>query len=110
KEHAATLADVASRKQADRLATVALRCPQNAHVVHAGCKDSAERDPQKCWEPAPNHRDCWADNGRGTRHGSEVVSPQNVFISGDKVHAVFHGVGGSFVVGGKLENFFAKKF
>src|SRR5699024_307788 len=96
-EHAATLADVAPGQKSNGLAAVTLGCPEHAHVMHTGGEDRTDGYPEECWEPAPDNRDGRANNGCCTCNGGEVVSPQDVLVSRNKVHAIFHGVGWSFV-------------
>ena len=79
---------------------MALRRPQRTQIVHAGKEDGAEGDPEKRRDPAPDDGYGRTDDGRGARHGSEVVAPQDVFIGGHIVDAVFHGVGRGGVVRG----------
>ena len=79
---------------------MALRRPQRTQIVYAGKEDGAEGDPEKRRNPAPDDGYGRTNDGRGARHGREVVAPQDVFIGGHKVHAVFHGVGRGGVVRG----------
>ena len=44
---ASAFADIAAGESTDGLAAVALRGPQNAHVVHPGDEDGAKGDPQE---------------------------------------------------------------
>src|SRR5699024_4317863 len=93
-------ADVPGGEGSDGAALIALRGPQGAQVVHTGEEHGAEGDPQECGQPAPDDGDRRTHDGSGTGHGSEVVTPQDVLIRGNVIHAVVHLVrrGGEVLV------------
>ena len=102
--------DITPGQRADGLAAVALRGPQDAHVVHAGYENGAQGDPQECRQPAPNDGDGRADDGSGTGNRGEVVAPEHELVRRHVVDAVVHGVCWGFIALGKLEDAFAEEF
>src|SRR5699024_11612699 len=93
-QSAAAGADEPGGEGADGLAAVAHRGPQRAQVVHPGEEDGAEGDPEEGGQPAPDHGDGRADDGRGAGDRGEVVPPQDELVGGDVVDPVGQLVGG----------------
>ncbi len=87
-ERSSASADVTSRQRRNGLSPVPRRGPQGAEVVHSREEDRADRDPEECGQPSPDHCDGGPHDGSGSCHGGEVVAPEDESVGGDVVDVV----------------------
>src|SRR5690606_22587220 len=90
---ACPLADHITGQRSDGAGLVADTRPDGPGIVHASEEDGTEDHPEKRRRPTPDDRDGRPHNRRGPGNRGEMVTPENVFVGGHEIDAVFQLMG-----------------
>lgn len=94
-----SVVDVFLNNARERLAFMAQRCEQGAEVMHSAEENTADKHPQKHWNPAEHGCLNGTVNGACACDGREMMAQNDVRLGGNVVDAVLELVGRRYAVG-----------